>query len=1063
VAVAGDPSDPAIFYFGACAGGIWKTTSAGTYWRNVSDGFLNTAAIGAIAVAASDPSVVYAGTGEACTRNDVSHGDGVYRSSDGGHTWSHLGLGATRHIARVRVHPSDPDVAWVAALGDIFGTNPERGVYKTRDGGRTWDLVLHRSDKAGAADLIVDPRNPRVLFATIWEGRRTPWSMSSGGPDSSIYRSMDGGDTWTEITSATGLPKGLKGRMGVAVAPARPGRVWALIEAADGGGGLYRSEDFGEIWERVSEDHAILGRPWYYSHITADPKDPETIWAQNIGQWRSHDGGRHFSPVPTPHGDYHDLWIDPGDTRRLIVGNDGGACISFDGGGTFSSIYNQPTAAIYHLALDDRFPYRVYGTQQDNSAISVPSRSRKGAISWNDCYRVGHSESGHIVVDPKDNDVVYSGAVGSSPGGGGCLLRYDHKTEQIRIVTVWPEYFFGEGEGSQRHRFQWTFPLRFSPHDPHALYACGERVFRSRDDGHSWEPVSPDLTRNDSERTQASGGPITKDTSGAEHYCTIYAFAESPHEPGVLWAGSDDGLIHISRDGGQAWKNVTPHGLPEWATVTCIEISPHDASTAYACALRYKLQDRTPYLFKTTDYGDTWTWITGGIPSDEFTRIIRADPDRPGLLYAGTETRPWVSLDDGASWSPLSLNLPPVPIYDLAVKGADLVAATHGRGFWILDDVGPLRQLPAEDGPRLFAPAALYRYPTPNGFRQALPGVNYMAAADGAAFLRRRLPDGSSVNEILDGGTNPPDGLTVYYWLDSEAPHDALELAFLHAGGEEVVSFTPGEPEKVPPSMVDAAQPMAGEGEETETELEEPAVPAAEPPEPPKAPEKRWFEKLPTSAGLNRFTWDLRCRGYLPVADDKGERRPENGYIVPPGTYGVRLRVGDRTLETTFELRKDPRVSASDEQLREQYDFLIAIRDKLTATNGAIGRIRAARAQAEIWTKRPGETPADIVEAAKAAAKALNEVEKQLTNTDIKHDVDRLQRPAGLDRKLGEIPTVVAGPDAPPTRQALEVFEKIAGQVDEALAQLHQVAANEVARLNELIASAGLPAVDVGA
>ena len=509
VAVVGDPIDPMVFYFGACAGGVWKTTDGGTYWENVSDGFFNTAAVGAIAVAESDSNVIYAGTGESCIRGNVSHGDGVYRSTDGGKTWAHLGLEDTRHIGRIRVHPQNADTVYVAALGHAFGPNRQRGVFRSYDGGKSWDRVLFRSENAGAIDLSMDPNNPRILYAAIWEARRTPWSLTSGGPDSSLYKSTDGGDTWTELTHSPGMPQGIKGRIGVAVSPARPDRVWALIEAEDGA--LLRSDDGGATWERVSEDRALMQRPWYYHHVFANPQDPETVWVLNFKVWKSDDGGRNFTDMPMPHGDHHDLWIDPRNPQRMIEGNDGGACVSFNGGATWSTIYNQPTAQFYHLTTDTRFPYRVYGTQQDNTAITVPSRSYKGAIVWKDSYEVGSSESGHIAVRPDNPNVVYSGAIGSAPGGGGVLLRYDHGTDQVRIITVWPElYYGGWGAKDLKHRFQWTYPIVISPHDPNVLYVAGNRVFRSTNEGTSWEAISPDLTRNDVTKQEASGGPITR-------------------------------------------------------------------------------------------------------------------------------------------------------------------------------------------------------------------------------------------------------------------------------------------------------------------------------------------------------------------------------------------------------------------------------------------------------------------------------------------------------------------------------------------------------------------------
>ena len=771
VAVAADPSDGPVFYFGACAGGGWKTADAGTYWENVSDGFFNTAAVGAIAVADADSNVVYVGTGESCIRGNVSHGEGVYRSTDRGKTWANVGLRDTRHIARIRVHPKDPNLVYVAALGHAFGPNRQRGVFRSKDGGGSWEHILFRSEKAGAIDLSMDPNNPRVLYAAIWEAQRTPWSLVSGGPDSGIFKSVDGGDTWSEITDNPGLPEGIKGRIGVAVSPARADRVWATVEGKDCG--LFRSDDGGATWETVSDNQDLQGRPWYYQHVFADPQDPDTVWILNYKCWKSVDGGRTFTEATTPHGDNHDLWIDPRNPQRLIQGNDGGACVSFNGGVSWSTIYNQPTAQFYHVATDAQVPYRVYGTQQDNTAISVPSRSHKGAILWEDCYPVGYSESGHIAVHPEDPNLVFSGAIGSSAGGGGNLLRYDHNTGQVRIITVWPELNSGWGAKDMKYRFQWTYPILFSPHDPNTLYVAGNLVFRSTDQGSSWEAISPDLTRHDVSKLGPSGGPITKDTSGAEVYGTIFALAESPHEKGVFWAGSDDGLMHLSRDDGNTWSDVTPRDLPEFTLVSMIEVSPHDRATAYMATTRYKLDDTSPSVYKTNDYGETWAKITDGIPEHDFVRVIRADTNRRGLLYAGTETGVYVSFDDGGSWQPMQANLPTVPVYDLAIKEDDLIAATHGRSFWILDDLTLLHQLAdqaMQSADRLFAPREALRAPTPMGpERQAGQEKNYhLASQTPLAFYDKQKASGEWVRVYLDAGENPPNGVVVTYHLEKE-------------------------------------------------------------------------------------------------------------------------------------------------------------------------------------------------------------------------------------------------------------------------------------------------------
>ena len=686
VAVAGDPSEPARFYFGAVAGGIWKSEDAGTTWVNVSDGYLQTSSVGALAVSESDPNVIYAGMGESTIRTDVSHGDGVYKSTDGGRSWVSVGLSGTRHISEIRIHPRNPERVYVAALGHAFGPHPERGVYCSHDGGAHWERVLHVNERAGAADLALDARHPDLLYASSWEAHRNFWELSSGGPGSgpvALRRWRPDLDRPAVPASPAGLRHARQDR-GRRLAGTGGSRVGA--DRIDCEPGLYRSEDFGETWTLASDRQELRYRPWYYMHVFADPQDGDTVYVNNLRMWRSTDAGEHFLPIATPHGDNHDLWIDPRDNRRMIQSNDGGANVSFNAGASWSSTFNQLTAQLYTVDTDGRAPhYFVYGTQQDNSSIGVPSSTNDGAITWADCRVAGTGESGYVAVDPRDPEVVYVGAIGSSPGGGGALQRYDHRTGQVRLVNVWPEAHGGKGPGELRYRFGWTFPIRFSPHDPKVLYTGGNRVFRSRDEGQSWEPISPDLTRAAAAKLGPSGGPITRDTSGAEHYCTLYAFAESPLEPGLLWAGSDDGLVHRSRDGGRSWREVTPAALPEWAFIRSVEPSPHEPGTLYLAATRYKLDDPAPYLYRSTDYGESWRAIAGtgdlAIPHDDFVRVIRADPGCPGVLYAGTETGLYVSFDDGEAWRRWRSNFPVTPVYDLKVEGSDLVIATHGRSF----------------------------------------------------------------------------------------------------------------------------------------------------------------------------------------------------------------------------------------------------------------------------------------------------------------------------------------------------------------------------------------------
>ena len=924
VAVAGHPTDPMVFYFGAVAGGVWKTEDGGTYWENISDGFFNTSSIGALAVSPSDPNVIYAGTGETTIRTDVSYGDGVYRSTDGGKTWTHLGLEETRHIGEIRIHPADPDLVYVAALGHAFGPNPERGVYRSRDGGANWEHVLFHSPRAGAVDLAMDATNPRILFATVWQTHRHFWELSSGGPDSTIYRSDDGGDTWTDIGGNKDLPKGILGKIGITVSPARPQRVWAIIEAEKAG--VYRSDDGGDTWERLNGSRDLLNRPWYYLHIFADPQDPETVWVTNLSTWKSTDGGRNFSRISTPHGDDHDVWFDPANPQRMIQGNDGGACVSFNGGDTWSTIYNQPTAQIYRIELDNRFPYRIYGTQQDNSSIAVPSATEYGAIPWGMCYAAGTGESGYIAVHPEDPDIVYVGAVGSSPGGGAPLQRYDRKTRQIRLVTVWPDVASGRAPADLKYRFNWTFPILFSPHDPGLLYAAGNRVFCSRDEGSSWQLMSPDLSRRDRSKLGASGGPLTKDVSGAEVYATVSTLVESPLTPGLLWAGTDDGLVHVTRDGGENWREITPPEVPEWSLISRVAASPHDPATAYVAATRYKLDDYDPYLYVTRDYGETWHDLGRALPRGEITRVIREDPVRRGLLYVGTETGIFVSLDTGETWFRLRNNLPVAPVYDLAVKDGDLVAATHGRSIWILDDVTPLREAAAgeaEEPAALLTPRPTIRmwlqWGAAGGDR---PDKNYMLGL-GMEGTYRQDPTGENEPRLqgLNVGENPPRGVIVYYYL-SEVPSRDLRLTFLDREGNEIKSFARKDEGDEAPADDDS-------GDSSKKE-----------------------RYLTAHAGINRFVWDLCYPEAEKFDGDVATKGADTSLMAAPGSYRVVLELGDRSWTQDFPLTMDPRSSATQEDLEAQFQTLVRIRDKVSETHGTLGRIARIRDQVKRWVDR---------------------------------------------------------------------------------------------------------------
>ncbi|HEX8617147.1 MAG TPA: glycosyl hydrolase [Thermoanaerobaculia bacterium] len=755
-AVEGIPSQRDTYYFGSVGGGVWKTTDGGETWAPVSDGFFG-GSIGAVAVSEWDPNVVYAGTGEKTVRGNVSHGDGMWKSVDAGKTWTYAGLKESRHIPRVRIHPRNPDLVYAAVLGHLFGPNQERGVYRSKDGGKTWERVLFANENAGAIDLTLDPTNPRILYASTWRVRRTPYSLESGGEGSALWKSTDGGDTWTNLSANKGLPKGPLGIIGVTVSRTNAQNVYAIIEAEEGG--VFRSRDGGETWTKTNDSRELRQRAWYYTRIYADPKDEDALYVLNVNFHKSKDGGKTFRPIDTPHGDNHDLWIDPNDPLRMIEANDGGANVSTDGGASWTA-QDQPTAQFYRVTTDNSFPYRLLGAQQDNSAVRIRSRSMDRGIGFRDWEETAGGESGHIVAKPDNPEIVFGGSY------GGYLTMLDHRTGALRDLNPWPDNPMGHGAEGASERFQWNFPLLFSPHDPNTLYAASQHLWKTTDGGASWTKLSGDLTRNDRTKMAPSGGPITKDNTSVEYYGTIFAVAESPHERGVIWTGSDDGLIHVTRDGGTTWKNVTPAAMPQWLMINSIDVSPFDRGTVYVAGTLYKSDDFRPYLYKTTDYGASWTKIVNGIAGDHFTRVVRSDRGRKGLLYAGTERGMYVSFDDGGSWQSLQLNLPIVPITDLAVRDEDVIAATQGRGFWILDDVTPLQQSGAARGRiELFKPRA--------------------ASRTGGA-TPEKTPQGE--------GKNPPQGVIVNYWISSDVKADTpVKLAFLAADGTLIREFSTTE------------------------------------------------------------------------------------------------------------------------------------------------------------------------------------------------------------------------------------------------------------------------------
>ncbi|MEM0983597.1 MAG: glycosyl hydrolase [Planctomycetota bacterium] len=753
-AVSGVIGDRDTYYMGVTGGGLWKTTDAGQNWRPISDEYFKTGSVGDVEVAASDPNVVYVGMGEADIRGNFSHGDGVYRSLDAGKTWEHMGLEDTRQIGRLAVHPNDPMTVFVAALGHVWGSNTERGIFKSTDGGETWNKVLYVDENTGGIDVRIDPLNPRVVYAGMWEVSRKPWRMDSGGEGSGLYKSTDGGETWTELTN--GIPKGVKGKVSISPSRAQRDLVYAMVEADEGG--VFRSDDGGETFRRTNSDRQLRQRAWYYTHIYADPQEADTVYVLNVGFHRSNDGGRTFPDrLRPPHGDNHDMWIDPFDNTRMVESNDGGANVSFDKGASWTDQTGQPTAQFYRVTTDNRFPYRVYGAQQDNSTASVSSRSFAFGNWERDLYAVGGGESGYIAIHPEDDDVIYAGSY------GGLMTYYNHDTGVRRNVTVWPENPMGAGADVLEHRFQWTFPIIFSPHDSNKMYVGGERVFVTTDGGASFTAISPDLTTNDKDKQRSSGGLITQDNTAVEYYCTVFTIAESPLQKNLIWAGSDDGLIHVTTNG-RDWRNVTPRGMGDWPMISLIEASPHDADTAYAAVNRYKMDDFKPYVYRTTNRGRSWQLVADGIPNGAHVRSVREDPMVEGLLYAGTETGVYVSFNKGNDWEPLNMNLPVVPVTDVTVKDDDLVIATQGRSFWILPGLSVLRQIattsPSDASPALFAPADTYRS---RGYSVATHFYVPESMAGESMTLTYEDADGETIREYkvnvaLEGEDTPSRG-----------------------------------------------------------------------------------------------------------------------------------------------------------------------------------------------------------------------------------------------------------------------------------------------------------------
>lgn len=988
--VTGVPGKPTLFYMGSTGGGVWRTTDGGNTWENISDGFFG-GSIGAVAVSEWDNNMIYVGGGENTVRGNVSYGYGIYKSTDAGKTWSHIGLKDSRHVGRIRIHPKNPDLVYVAVLGDLFKSSQERGVYRSEDGGKNWKRILFANADAGAMDLVMDPNNPRILYASTWRVRRTPYSLESGGDGSAMWKSTDGGDTWTNISGNEGLPRGTWGISGISVSPVNSNRVYAIIE--NDNGGVYRSSDAGMTWEKVNDDRKLRQRAWYYSRIYADTKDEDIVYVMNVSYHKSKDGGKTFQANNASHGDHHDLWIAPEDNQRMIIADDGGGEVTYDGGENWTTYHNQPTAQFYRVTTDNSFPYRIYGAQQDNSTLRIYHRTSGGSIGVQDWEETAGGESGHIAPDPTNNDIVIGGSY------DGYLELKNHTKDESRMINPWPDLPMGHGAEGAKQRFQWNFPVFFSPHNPKKLYAASQNLHVTYNGGESWETISPDLTRNDLSKMGSSGGPITKDNTSVEYYCTIFSVSESPYEKDLIVAGSDDGLIHITKDAGKNWEKITPptNVLPEWSMVNSVEFDPFNKGGIYIAATRYKLGDYTPYLIKSKDYGKTWARITDGIDAQHFTRVVRADVKRAGLLYAGTETGMYISFDDGNSWKPFQLNLPIVPITDLTIKNDNLIAATQGRAFWLIDDLTPLHQLSDE-----VAKADAYLFK---------PMPSYRMGGGGFQIGRPSKTE----------GRNHLGGVMMHYNV-KDTTNAVASLEIIDADGKLIKKFA-SKPDK-------------------------------------KAKE----EQLPKlKPGMNRFVWNMR---YPDAEGFDGMILWAGGLAGPramPGTYKAKLTINGKAMETNFELVKDPRTTGTASDIKEQFDFLMQVRDKLTETNKAIKKIRTAREQINRATENmKGKAEMkEVTDLAKSINDDMKKIEEALYQTKNRSGQDPLNFPVRLNNKLAALNSEASASDFKPNEQTKAVYKEISGQIDAQLAALNKIFNEQVPKLNDLIKAKQVSAVQL--
>ena len=989
-AVTGSYKNKNTFYFGATGGGVWKTTDGGSNWKNISDKYFG-GSIGSVAVAPSDESVVYVGEGENTMRGNVSEGlGGMWRSEDGGKSWKNIGLKEGRHIIRIVIHPRNPDIVWVAVMGQLFGPNEERGVYKTTDGGKTWKRTLFVNNQTGCSDLVMEPGNPNVFYAGTWRLLRTPYSMESGGDGSGVWKSTDGGETWTSLSAKKGLPKGVWGIIGIAVAPSNTDKIYCIIENEKGG--IFSSTDAGETWTLQSSDNNIRQRAWYYSKVFTDPKNENIVYCPNVNFMRSRDGGKTFQAVnTTPHGDHHDLWIDPEDGNRMIVADDGGAQISFDAANNWSTYMNQPTAQFYRVSTDNSFPYRILGAQQDNSTIRIKSRTYGNAITEQDWQTTAGAESGYVVADPLNPDVVYGGNY------GGYLSRLDHKTGENRAISVWPDNPMGAGADVQKFRFQWNFPIFFSPHNPKKLYTAGNALFATENEGANWEQLSPDLTTNDKSKQKSSGGPITQDNTSVEYYCTIFTATESWVEKDVLWTGSDDGVISVSKDGGKNWENVTPKDCPKLVMWNCVDVDPFKKGAAYFAGSRYKSNDFAPYIYKTEDYGKTWKLIVNGIENMHFTRAIRADHKRPGLLYAGTEYGMYISYNDGASWKKFQLNLPIVPITDLTIKENDLIVATQGRAFWVLDDLTLVQQAAANTNADMTA-KSLHVFPVSDAWRIA-----------GNSFF-------SNFGAPRNAGTNPPNGAVINFYVKDSKDTTKASVAILDKNKKLIRTFT-----------TDAKEPK---------------------------------DKMEIAKGMNQFVWNLQYPDAEKIDGMILWNGLPGGIIAPPGEYFYKLKAGTDSAEGAFAIKADPNYKITQREYEDQFNFLVKVSDQFNEVQKAIKDIRALRTQMTDFTDRQQkDSIKEIKTMVDSISKQLTAIEEKLYQTKAKSGQDVLNYPIRLNDKISGLFDAANSGNMAPSKQARDVFADLSAQCEEQLSKLKKIKEEDVAKLNQLIREKAIPVI----